>query len=152
MIDIPPEELLPHRGNMILVKGIECADTDNGRSASLAYLDESCLFYDKARGGVPTEISIEIMAQGVGLLSGYRDYLQQKSRPGSAMLLSIKHYEVYCDIIPIHTLLRTTNEAIMEELPFGSYNCNLRREDDNTLLAKTEITVYNPHAHALHNS
>ena len=144
MIDTPPEALLPHRGNMLLVKELESADTTTLHSSALAYLDENCLFYDKAMGGIPPEISIEIMAQGVGLLSGYREISNRQPVSRKAMLLSIKRYEVYCDCIPINTLLRTTNAVTMEEPPIGIYDCKLYRADDNTLLAQTEITAYNP--------
>lgn len=143
---------MPHRGNMLLVKGLEYADTDSMCSAALACLGSDCLFYDKGRGGVAAEISIEIMAQGVGLLTGYREYLRQEETAGVAMLLSIKSYEVYCDTIPIDTTLRTTNEMVMEELPIGVYSCKLYRAEDNYLLAKAEITAYKPaHSHALHH-
>lgn len=129
---------------MLLVKGIEHIDLENMRCTALAYLDENCLFYDKEKGGIPAEISIEVMAQGAGLLTGYREYQEKQPTNNVAMLLSIKRYEVYCDYIPINTLLRTTSEAMMEEAPIGTYNCKLYRAEDNYLLAKTEITAYKP--------
>lgn len=140
----PPEKLLPHRGNMLLVKSLEYADLENMRSSSLAELGKDCLFYDSALNGLPPEISIEIMAQGVGLLSCYREYLQGEPEVECAMLLSIKKYEVFGDVIPVDTLLRTTNDMTMEEFPIGVYNCELYLAESNTLLAKAEITAYKP--------
>lgn len=144
MLNIAPAELLPHRGNMLLVKGFEHADTENKRSSVLAQLGEDCLFYDKAHGGIPTELGIEIMAQGVGLLSCYLNHLQGKPDVKSAVLLSVKHYETYCELLPINTLLRTTNEITLDEPPVGVYNCELYTAADNTLLARAEITAYKP--------
>lgn len=144
MLNIDPAELLPHRGNMLLVKGFEHVDMQNKLSSVLAQLGEDCLFYDKAQGGVPTELSIELMAQGVGLLSCYLDWLQGKPSVKSAVLLSVKHYETYCDLLPINTLLRTTNKISLDEPPMGVYNCELYTAADNTLLARAEITAYKP--------
>lgn len=140
----PPEKLLPHRGNMLLVHQLECVDLESMRSSALAQLGEDCLFYDSAKGCLPTEISIEIMAQGVGLLTCYRDYLQGTPPVESAMLLSVKKYAVYCEAIPANTLLRTTNEIAMEDGPIGVYNCELYRAEDSTLLAQAELTAYKP--------
>ncbi len=145
MTDLPPpEKLLPHRGNMLLVKSLEYADLKNMSSSALAELGKDCLFYDSAKNGLTAEISIEIMAQGVGLLCGYREYWQGKPGVKCAMLLSIKRYEIFSDTIPVDTLLRTTNEIISEEHPIGVCSCELRLADSNTLLARAEITVYKP--------
>lgn len=140
----PPEKLLPHRGNMLLVKSLEHADLKNMRSSALAELGKDCLFYDSSRNGLFSEISIELMAQGVGLFTCYREYLQGKPKIECAKLLSIKSYEIFCDTIPVDTLLRTTNEITLEEFPIGVYDCKLHLAEDNTLLARAEITAYKP--------
>ena len=145
MTDLPPlEKLLPHRGNMLLVKSLEYADLKNMRSSALAELGKDCLFYDRGRNGLPSEISIEIMAQGAGLLYGYREYLQGKSGGECAMILSIKRYEIFCDTIPADTPLRTTNEITSEEYPISVCDCELHLAESNILLAHAEITAYKP--------
>lgn len=145
MTDLPPpEKLLPHRGSMLLVKRLEYADLKNMRSSALTELEKDCMFYDRGRNGLPSEISIEIMAQGAGLLYGYREYLQGKSGRECAMILSIKRYEISCDTIPVDTLLRTTNEITSEEYPIGVCNCELYLAEGNILLARAEITAYKP--------
>lgn len=144
MTDFTPEELLPHRGNMLLVKKLESLDMENLVGTALAYLDEDCIFYDRARGGIIPEISIEIMAQGIGLLTCARERMEGLPPMECAKLISIKGYEVFCDTLPAGVWMRSIGKITMEASPVCACECELYRTDTNELLAKAEVTAYKP--------
>ncbi len=144
MINFTPEELLPHRGNMLLVNKLEHLDFENATGTALAYLDEGSIFYDSSLGGIIPEISIEIMAQGIGLLTCARERMAGLPPMECAKLISIKGYEVYCDALPAGVLMRAIGKITLEASPICACECELYRTDTNELLAKAEVTAYKP--------
>ena len=144
MIDFTPEELLPHRGNMLLVKKLESINLEDSVGTALAYLDEDSIFYDRSLGGIIPEISIEIMAQGIGLFTCARERMLGLPPLECAKLISIKSYEVFCDTLPSAVWLRSIGKITMEASPVCACECELYRTDTNELLAKAEVTAYKP--------
>lgn len=144
MIDFTPEELLPHRGNMLLVKELESMNLETSVGTALTCLDEDCIFYDRARGGIIPEISIEIMAQGIGLFTCARERMMGLPPMECAKLISIKSYEVFCDTLPTGVWMRSIGKITMEASPVCACECELYRTDTNELLAKAEVTAYKP--------
>ena len=139
MCDIHASELLPHRPPMLLVDRILTVDITRDFICATAECSESDLLYDAELKGILPSASLEIMAQSIGLLSGYSDL--QNGRPLASMgkLLSIKQYKVYTTVIPVNTLLRAEALGIMNAPPIGVYECKLKAGEQ--LLAEAELTV-----------
>ncbi len=63
----PMEELLTHRGNMLLLDHVVAAGPDHVRVAAVV---DGNAWYADAEGAMPAWIGIELMAQAIGTLVG----------------------------------------------------------------------------------
>ncbi len=124
---------------MLLVQGILEADLENDSIVAAAVCSTDDLLYDASQNGVYPAASIEIMAQSIGLLSGYADRVRQRPKARMGKLLSVKQYRIYTSVLPVDVTLRAEAKAIINAPPLGVYECRLNHGD--TLLAEAEITV-----------
>lgn len=124
---------------MLLVDRIHAVDPARDYICAAVQCSESDLLYDSELNGIMPSASVEIMAQSIGLLSGYSD--QQNGKPLASMgkLLSIKQYQVYACAIPVSTPLLAEALGIMNAPPIGVYKCTLKAGEQ--LLAEAELTV-----------
>lgn len=139
MCDIHASELLPHRPPMLLVDRILTADIARDYICAAVQCSENDLLYDSELNGIMTSAAVEIMAQSIGLLSGYSDLQKGHSLASMGKLLSIKQYQVYTNAIPVNTPLQAEARGIMNAPPIGVYECKLKAGEQ--LLAEAELTV-----------
>lgn len=139
MCDIHASELLPHRPPMLLVDRILTADIARDYICAAVQCSENDLLYDSELNGIMTSAAVEIMAQSIGLLSGYSDLQRGHRLASMGKLLSIKQYQVYTNVIPVNTPLQAEARGIMNAPPIGVYECKLKAGEQ--LLAEAELTV-----------
>ena len=139
MPDFSPEELLPHRAPMLLVQGILEADLEHDSIVATARCSRNDLLYNSDINGVYPTASIEIMAQAIGLLSGYADRIHNRPAASMGKLLSVKQFHLHTDALPLDAELLAEARGIMNTPPIGVYECRLLH--GKTLLAEAEITV-----------
>lgn len=124
---------------MLLVERIQAVDIAKDYICAAARCSESDLLYDSKLNGILPSAAVEIMAQSIGLLSGYSDLRNGVPRASMGKLLSIKQYQVYVSSIPVNTLLQAEAQGILNNPPIGVYECKLRA--GGQLLAEAELTV-----------
>ena len=139
MIDIAPTELIPHREPMLFVDKLLEADMEHGRILATVTCDTTHLLYNAGLQGISPSAAIEIMAQGIGLYSGYADVLKNLPKASMGKLLSIKRYQTHVNALPINTPILIEAREIMNTPPIGVFECRLSTK--HTLLAEAEITV-----------
>ncbi len=61
--------------------------------------------YEEPRGGIPVWGGIEIMAQTSGLYVGLEDLSRGSGPPKLGYLLSVKHFQAACDVLPANAYL-----------------------------------------------
>lgn len=140
---LPIESILPHRGTMLLLAGVEAWDDET--LTALAHVDPAAWYADAA-GNMPAWIGIELMAQAiaahVGLLST-RD--GKPARPG--VLLGSRKYEASVPAFAQGQPLRVqARELLRGAEGHGAYECTISAtiSADVQTLAKAIIKVYQP--------
>lgn len=140
MLDIDATTLIPHRDPMLLVKGILEVDLDKAYIKVATMCTTKDLLYDASLNGVIPTASVEIMAQAIGLHSGYSDIQHGITPAQMGKLLSVKQYRSYTKALPVNIPLEVEAQGILHSPPVGVFSCNIRMQGE--LLAEAEITVY----------
>jgi predicted hotdog family 3-hydroxylacyl-ACP dehydratase len=135
----PIEELLPHRGTMLLLDAV-LACTVESLTAQARVVGDA--WYADAAGAMPAWIGIELMAQAiaahVGLLTRRAG---DTMRPG--VLLGSRRYEVRKPVFARDALLRIdVKELLRGEEGHGAYECVIQH--DGVVGAEAVIKVFQP--------
>ncbi len=135
--DLTLEDLLPHRGHMMLVDKV--LEVDNSHALTLCRVNRSWPMADA--NGVHPLILIELAAQTAGVCNGW-DRVQTKGLDSDRMgwLVGIKKNEIFVDSLPFDGEIITSAE--------NSYNFeNLREVSciqhmDNILICKSTLQLF----------
>lgn len=135
----PIESILPHRGTMLLLAGVDSWDDEC--LAAVAHVDPAAWYADTC-GNMPAWIGIELTAQAiaahVGLLST-RD--GKPARPG--VLLGSRKYEASVPAFEHGQPLRVeARELLRGAEGHGAYECTISA--GGRRLANAIIKVYQP--------
>ncbi|RKP50705.1 hotdog family protein [Trinickia fusca] len=140
--DFPPiEDVLPHRGTMLLVDEIiACTDTS---VTALATVDSDAWYAD-ATGAMPAWIGIELMAQAIAAHVGLNAMRAGgRARPG--VLLGSSRYEAHASAFARGERLSIgAAELLRSEEGHGAYECTIDRARDGERLAQAVIKVFQP--------
>ena len=136
----PIEELLPHRGNMLLLSRVLAADDE---SAACEAVPDADAWYADADGLMPAWIGIELMAQTIAAhVALIARRAGKPPRPG--VLLGTRAYragvERFAAGKPLEVMARVTYR---DASGLGAYDCTLV-DSSGTELATAAITVYEP--------
>ena len=135
----PIEELLPHRGDMLLIDRVTAAD-DEGLSAQARVRADA--WYADADGNMPAWIGVELMAQTIAAYVG----LQQR-RLGKPVkigfLLGTRRYQ--CSVPAFAnpaTLAIVARLAYREASGLGAFDCYITASGER--VAEAAIKVFEP--------
>jgi len=131
---IPQEELhqlVPHRGKMLLLSRVTAHNVTE-RSICAEYdITDSCLFYDRTAGGIPSWTAFEIMAQSVSALASLlhianRDYTEARM----GFILSISEYKAKENMLKGGTSVRVEAKEDFHTGSLFRYVCSLYKDKD----------------------
>ncbi len=102
LADLTLEDLLPHRGRMLLVG--EVLAVDSGSARALFFVDKSWPMADDH--GVHPLIMVELAAQTAGVCNGW-DRIRTKGLDSKQMgwLVAIKKAEFFIDALPLGSMV-----------------------------------------------
>jgi predicted hotdog family 3-hydroxylacyl-ACP dehydratase len=133
------EEVLPHRGTMLLLDRLLTCDAE-GLSAE--YTPRSDAWYANADGDMPAWIGIELMAQAIAAEVG----LRQRSaglatKPG--VLLGSRHYAASRPVFASGEALRVHATLLYRDAGgLAAYTCRIVIGDEE--VASATLTVFEP--------
>lgn len=135
----PIEDLLAHRGTMLLVDRVVAVDGDAITVA--ARVSEKAWYVDDA-GHMPCWIGIELMAQAVAAYVGY--HARRAGRPPKqGMLLGTRKYVAHSPSVPVGgCLLVTAKEVFREENGLAAFDAVISREGQP--VAEATLKVFEP--------
>lgn len=141
MSDFPPiEELLPHRGNMLLLARMLAADDE---SATCEAIPDARAWYAEADGAMPAWIGIELMAQTIAAHVALIARRAGKP-PHPGVLLGTRACKVTLDRFPAAQALHVSAHlSYRDESGLGAYDCTLA-DAGGTTLASAAVTVFEP--------
>lgn len=131
-------DLLPHRGEMILLDRIESWGTDYLEATALHHDDN--LFSD-LDGNVPAWVGIEYMAQTIGALAGIRA-LERGEPVQIGLLLGTRKYEARETHFRRDSKITIRVKQIyMDENNLAAFNCTIHSD---RLLAEAQVKAVQP--------
>jgi predicted hotdog family 3-hydroxylacyl-ACP dehydratase len=141
MAALPPiEELVPHRGAMLLLESVSAA----GEASIEAHATvRAGAWYLDADGAMPSWIGIELMAQAAAALAGLNGKKTTGVPPRPGVLLGTRAYRAAAGSFPQGArLLVSARLAQADESGFAAYDCAIRGPDGT--LAEATLKVFAP--------
>ena len=134
------EELLPHRGAMLLLDAVLSGDENS--IVVEATVPETAWYLDE-QGGMPAWIGIELMAQAIAAHTGLKGRLRGEP-PKRGVLLGTRAY--HCRVAsfrPGSPLQVSARMTYMDEGGFGAFDCTIRNPMSEELASAT-LKVFEP--------
>lgn len=142
--------LLPHSGRMVLLDRITAYGAGSLTAEAEVRADHILLQNHR----LPCLHSMEIMAQGIGALTGCQT-LNAGGTVKLGFLLGTRRLELFADSVPVGTrLLVKVQESVIDASGFGVFDCALYWTDApphekpalpaDGLLARAALNVYSP--------
>jgi predicted hotdog family 3-hydroxylacyl-ACP dehydratase len=133
------EDLLPHRGVMLLLDSVVSADE---RSIVAEVTVPEAAWYLDEQDGLPAWIGIELMAQAIAAHAGLRGRLNGKP-PKRGVLLGCRAYRASMPRAAAGALLKVSAKmTVMDESGFGAYDCAI--ESNAAHFAAATLKVFEP--------
>nr|WP_318383451.1 3-hydroxy-fatty acyl-ACP dehydratase [uncultured Enterobacter sp.] len=139
---LTPGDYLPHDAPMLLLEEVaevsaeaaHCRVTVNGRGVLAPFID--------AHGALPGWYALELMAQTVGVWSGW--HRQQRGQQSIALGMVLGARELVCaaGVLPANVTLDVQVKLLMQDDRFGSFDCTVSA--NNTLLASGRVNTFQP--------
>ena len=131
------EDILPHRGNMVLIENVLEADetyavTESVMSASVPLADED---------GVQPLIMVELAAQTAGVCNGL-DRIRTQGIDSNQMgwLVGVKRAQFYIDCMPLGSRVVTRSENSHNYENLREVSCVLHM--DNSLVGEITLQLF----------
>ena len=133
------EELLPHRGTMLLLDRVLAFST---RELTAEYTPRTDAWYADARGNMPAWIGIELMAQAIAAHVGLLNRNEGKPvAPG--VLLGTRRFESAQSAFSAGRVLRIhTAISFRDESGLAAYDCGIEAEGSG--VASATLKVFEP--------
>jgi len=135
--DLTLEDLLPHRGAMLLVREVLAVDSRN--ATALFLVDTSWPMADEH--GVHPLILVEMAAQTAGICNGW-GRIQTKGRDSEQMgwLVAIKKAEFFIDSLPFGGVITAAAENTYSFESLREVSCELSM--DNQIIGKATLQLF----------
>jgi predicted hotdog family 3-hydroxylacyl-ACP dehydratase len=138
-IDLPAQQLVPHRGAMLLLERIIDANADGASAQATIRSDD--LFYRPQ--GTGAWVGIEYMAQTIAAWAGWRAR-QKGEAPKVGFLLGTRRYLCHRSFFQEGETLHIDVEREIEAgNGLGRFDCSIRIGE--LLVAHGQLAVFEPH-------
>ncbi|MGD8107241.1 3-hydroxy-fatty acyl-ACP dehydratase [Pantoea sp. FN0302] len=146
---LPPVAYLPHDAPMLLLDDVVCV-TDSGAHCRVAVNRDGVLapFLD-AQGNLPGWFALELMAQTVGVWSGW--HRQRRGQQSIALGMVLGARELVCAVghLPGGVTLDINVSLLMQDERFGSFDCAIRIDEETA--ATGRVNTFQPTAEELNS-
>lgn len=139
---LSPSDYLPHDAPMLLLEHVINV-TDGSATCCVMVSTNSPLapFLD-AGGNLPGWFAIELMAQTVGVWSGWHRYQQGQEAISLGMLLGARELTCATGILPAEKMLFINVNQLMNDDRFGSFECTI--DIDHKTQVTGRINTFQP--------
>lgn len=130
------EDLIPHRGSMLLIERI--LELQATRSSAEVCIGQDSTFFEIDKG-VPAWIGLEYMGQTAALMAGYQ-VSTGNMQASLGFLLGTRRYKAYVEYFKAGTILQIECEqaAIVGE-SLATFDCRIN--NNNQVLAEARLSV-----------
>lgn len=139
---LPPGDYLPHDAPMLLLEEVvevteetaTCRVGVNTAGVLAPFVDSD--------GNLPGWFALELMAQTVGVWSGWHRHQHQQESIALGMVLGARELVCAAGILPAGTALTIAVTLLMQDDRFGSFDCTIA--DGDTTLATGRVNTFQP--------
>lgn len=144
---LPPVAYLPHDAPMLLLASVERV-TDDTAVCRVPVNDQSVLApFLNADGDLPGWYALELMAQTVGVWSGWHRQQQGQDTIALGMVLGARELVCANGCFSAGLTLEITVKLLMQDARFGSFECAISAGE--TTLATGRVNTFQPSAEEL---
>lgn len=137
---LPPiEDVLPHRGNMLLIDRLL---EFSHESLIAEYSPKADAWYADTEGNMPAWIGLELMAQAVAAHVGVLK-LNEKKPQKNGVLVGTRRYSAAVPIFTANMPMQIHATIFYQDISgIAAYDCSIKNGD--TLLAEATLKVFEP--------
>lgn len=146
---LTPGDYLPHDAPMRLLEDV-ISVTDDTATCRVTVSPHGVLapFLD-AQGNLPGWFALELMAQTVGVWSGWHRRQQQQEHIALGMVLGAREFICAAGILTGGLTLEVTITLLMQDTRFGSFECVIQA--DGETLSSGRINTFQPTSEELNS-
>ncbi|WP_324723170.1 3-hydroxy-fatty acyl-ACP dehydratase [Lelliottia sp. JS-SCA-14] len=144
---LSPVDYLPHDAPMLLLETVESV-TDESAVCCVRVSSQSVLApFLNADGNLPGWYALELMAQTVGVWSGWHRHQQGQSSIALGMVLGARELVCAEGRFAADSTLTVTVKLLMQDERFGSFECAIAA--NGATLATGRVNTFQPSAEEL---
>ncbi|KFK95439.1 MULTISPECIES: 3-hydroxy-fatty acyl-ACP dehydratase [unclassified Serratia (in: enterobacteria)] len=139
---LPPASYLPHDAPMLLLADVVSVADEEAHCRVTVTPDGVLAPFIDAQGNLPGWYALELMAQTIGVWSGW--HRQQQGQPSIALGMVLGARELICAAgsLPAGATLDIQVKLLMQDQRFGSFDCAIRVGNDT--LATGRVNTFQP--------
>lgn len=146
---LSPGEYLPHDAPMLLLDNVVSVREDAAVCRVTVTRDGILAPFLDPQGNLPGWFSLELMAQTVGVWSGWHRHQQGQGAISLGMVLGARELICAAGVLPAGRTLTITVKLLMQDERFGSFECAITA--DLETLATGRVNTFQPSAEELHS-
>lgn len=144
-----PEAYLPHRPPMILLDEVRYVDDQQVKCSVKIHPHSSVGPFLNKQLDLPAWFGIELIAQTIGVWSGWHHHLKQEEKARVGMLLGARKYKSECAVFKAGSQLTIKADLLLQDDQLGSFDGTIFDENEHDLV-QARITVLRPTESQLH--
>jgi predicted hotdog family 3-hydroxylacyl-ACP dehydratase len=138
----PAAYYLPHAAPMVLVDEVIAVSDEQARCRVKVSADSVLAPFLTPEGALPAWFGIEIIAQTIGVWSGWHGHRQHQQSPRPGMLLGGRGYRCQQPVFPADSVLDISITLLMRDEKIGSFEGVISLEGD--IWASGRLNTYQP--------
>lgn len=146
---LSPGEYLPHDAPMLLLDNVVSVREDAAVCRVTVTRDGILAPFLDPQGNLPGWFALELMAQTVGVWSGWHRHQQGQGAISLGMVLGARELICAAGVLPAGRTLTITVKLLMQDERFGSFECAITAELET--LATGRVNTFQPSAEELHS-
>ncbi|HFQ8226202.1 TPA: 3-hydroxy-fatty acyl-ACP dehydratase [Citrobacter freundii] len=146
---LSPGEYLPHDAPMLLLDNVVSVREDTAVCRVTVTRDGILGPFLDPQGNLPGWFALELMAQTVGVWSGWHRHQQGQGAISLGMVLGARELICAAGVLPAGRTLTITVKLLMQDERFGSFECAITA--DLETLATGRVNTFQPSAEELHS-
>lgn len=139
---LPPAEYLPHDAPMLLLAEVISVAEDSAHCRVAVSAESVLAPFLNAQGELPGWYTLELMAQTIGVWSGWHRHQQGQQRISLGMVLGARELICAAGSLPAGATLDIQVNLLMHDERVGSFDCTICAGSDQ--LATGRVNTFQP--------
>lgn len=139
---LSPGDYLPHDAPMLLLEEVASVMDESATCRVVVSANSVLAPFLDSQGNLPGWFALELMAQTIGVWSGWHRHQQGQDNIALGMVLGAR--ELVCDAghFPAAKVLSIHVNLLMQDERFGSFECTINADDE--VLATGRVNTFQP--------